>query len=93
MKNSFTFLAILILLTAHCDSNIPQRNINEKEVDLILQEFSIERINQYLYSKDLPKDNITLMNNIVAHQGYNITQFNKKLMQLQPNLYKKLFKK
>lgn len=95
MKNNIAYPAILslILIFGSCHSEIEKKNIDKTDIEMILQEFTVYRINQYLFASEVPKDNYTILGFLIKQHGYNYSEFLQKFKELEPKLYKKLFVK
>jgi len=82
-----------IFFIAGCGADITKKTFSKNEMEMILQEFTSARINQYLYNPSDLKDNATLMVYLVKQHGYNYAQFIEALKIEKPTVFKKLFVK
>lgn len=78
-------------LTFNCKPSLNETDINSVEINKILQEFTEARIGQYIYSRENPKDNISILMQILKSHGHDYSNFLKAFKNHDNIVYSRLF--
>lgn len=87
----FTFIAITIGLSS-CFFGPPKHKFTNDEIEVVVQEFTVLRINQFLRPSETLMDNRTIFLRLIQQHGYNPHEFWMQFKERKPKLYNKLFK-